>query len=268
VRIGRPLLPEMAAWRYGNQLVRRWRQRIAVGAVGLPLSIAGIGLAHALLPGSGLVASAVSQLPAMWMMRFAFSEDPLRPWRTLVPFRLRLDHVGVAGIHRVWWNESMLVRDQSPEEPWRIRIAYSSPGDKMSAKFRRLEVAGADGVALSGQVLAQINAAGGHDTLVARATARLEAAGSPMELYRSASKAAGRFTHARAVWLMERDERLALEMAANDESERRAMDGELQALEDQWRAAEEIASIADNLLLPPLVDEFLRRHRPAARPSG
>jgi hypothetical protein len=55
--------------------------------------------------------------------------------------------------------------------------------------------------------------------------------------------------------------RLALEMAAHEDSERRAMEGELALLEAAWRQAEEIAKIADNLLVPPSIDEFLERNR-------
>lgn len=43
-------------------------------------------------------------------------------------------------------------------------------------------------------------------------------------------------------------DRLALEMAAHEESERRALEGELSELEDAWREADEIATIADALL--------------------
>ncbi len=42
-------------------------------------------------------------------------------------------------------------------------------------------------------------------------------------------------------------EALALEMALHDERERRAMEGELEALEDEWREAELLARIADAL---------------------
>jgi hypothetical protein len=42
-------------------------------------------------------------------------------------------------------------------------------------------------------------------------------------------------------------DRLALEMAANEDAERRAMEGELTVLEAAWREAEEIAAIADTL---------------------
>jgi hypothetical protein len=44
--------------------------------------------------------------------------------------------------------------------------------------------------------------------------------------------------------------RLALEMAAHEDSERRALEGELHVLEEAWREAEEIAGIADDLLVP------------------
>lgn len=40
-----------------------------------------------------------------------------------------------------------------------------------------------------------------------------------------------------------------------------AIEGELTALEAAWKAAEEIAEISDNLLLPEGTDEFLNRHR-------
>jgi hypothetical protein len=47
---------------------------------------------------------------------------------------------------------------------------------------------------------------------------------------------------------------LALELALHEETERRAMEGELASLEAMWREAEEIAGIADRLpdgLAPP-----------------
>ncbi len=43
-------------------------------------------------------------------------------------------------------------------------------------------------------------------------------------------------------------DRLALEMAAHEETERRALEGELEDLEAAWRDADEIAAIADALL--------------------
>jgi hypothetical protein len=52
--------------------------------------------------------------------------------------------------------------------------------------------------------------------------------------------------------------RLALEMAAHEDVERRAMEGELALLEAAWREAEEVAAIADGLLVPAGVAARLR----------
>ena len=43
-------------------------------------------------------------------------------------------------------------------------------------------------------------------------------------------------------------DRLALEMAANEDSERQALSGEMDQLRAAWREAEEVAAIADRLL--------------------
>jgi hypothetical protein len=53
--------------------------------------------------------------------------------------------------------------------------------------------------------------------------------------------------------------RLALEMALHEESERRAMDGELAELERAWRDAEVIAKIADDMFVTSGVDAELAR---------
>ncbi|HSG81322.1 MAG TPA: hypothetical protein VLC48_03655, partial [Gemmatimonadota bacterium] len=82
----------------------------------------------------------------------------------------------------------------------------------------------------------------------------LEHVGTPDHLFAQASEIVGqtRFT------LMDPRTRLALEMAAHEENERRAFEGELEALEAAWREAEEIAAIADKLLLPRNVEEWIK----------
>lgn len=63
-------------------------------------------------------------------------------------------------------------------------------------------------------------------------------------------------------------ERLALEMAANEEEERYVLAGELQLLRRAWEEAEEVAAITDRLLVPPEIDrkiaEWRRRLRHGA----
>jgi hypothetical protein len=64
-------------------------------------------------------------------------------------------------------------------------------------------------------------------------------------------------------------DRLALEMAANEDTERRAMEGELIELERAWRDAEEVAAIADGLFGAGQLEEFRQEHlaRQLARAS-
>jgi hypothetical protein len=50
-------------------------------------------------------------------------------------------------------------------------------------------------------------------------------------------------------------------MALHEESERRALDGELGELERAWREAEEIASISDDLLVSPGVQTSIDQIR-------
>jgi hypothetical protein len=51
--------------------------------------------------------------------------------------------------------------------------------------------------------------------------------------------------------------RLALEMALHEDTERRAMTGELHLLETAWREAEQIARIADNMFTPVQIESRL-----------
>jgi hypothetical protein len=55
-------------------------------------------------------------------------------------------------------------------------------------------------------------------------------------------------------------DRLALEMAANEDIERRAMQGELGALHAAWQDAEEIAAIADEMFDDGFLAEFKRKY--------
>lgn len=61
-------------------------------------------------------------------------------------------------------------------------------------------------------------------------------------------------------------DRLALEMAANEDVERRAFAGELEALRAAWKDAEEIAAIADGLFGDDMLEAF--KHAYEARRAG
>jgi hypothetical protein len=111
----------------------------------------------------------------------------------------------------------------------------------------------------AGYVLPAINWAGAEKRDVDRAVQLIEdSRKSPSEFVRELAHRAGM---AYRLHELPSASRLALEMAAHEESERRAMEGELALLEAAWRQAEEIAKIADNLLMPASVDEFLERNK-------
>ena len=104
-------------------------------------------------------------------------------------------------------------------------------------------------------VLPAINHAGASRAQVSEATSLLESAGSAEAVF---ARAANR-PHPAVLADLPAPVRLAMEMAAHDEVERRALEGELARLEEEWRRAEEIAAIADDLLLPASVDEKLKK---------
>ena len=94
-----------------------------------------------------------------------------------------------------------------------------------------------------GRALVHANEAGATRREVERAVER-----------RSVSRSPEAFLGERAEGWMRLSEdpaplRLALEMAPHEETERRALHGELALLEAAWRQAEEIAAIADRLAL-------------------
>ncbi|HUQ45986.1 MAG TPA: hypothetical protein VM033_05010, partial [Gemmatimonadaceae bacterium] len=127
------------------------------------------------------------------------------------------------------------------------------------------ELRGEAAMRAAGALLPSLNQSGGSARDVQAAVAILESAGSPERLFRRFS--AGPRTRdwnnfGRDTALLKNipaTARLALEMAAHEDTERRALEGELHLLADAWRDAEEIAGIADELLLPESVDADLAR---------
>jgi hypothetical protein len=139
---------------------------------------------------------------------------------------------------------------------------------------------GEDALAIANRVIPAINRGGARKTSVQDAVREIEEAGHPQEFLRLASlngsgedgnlwtrpKGDGSWKpmkekHLGVVQRLPHPTRLALEMALHEERERKALEGELRTLEAAWRAAEEIAAISDNLLLPEGTEDFLEEHR-------
>jgi hypothetical protein len=147
------------------------------------------------------------------------------------------------------------------DRPWRLRIFEPDPRPSRPAILvSTLE--GAEAATVAARVLARLNRREGAEADLRRAVDLIESVGDPFESNHAARAAlqaasprarlrasggAGGQPSAAALGALLPAHRLAMEIAANESTERRAMEGELAALEAAWRDAEEIAAIADRL---------------------
>ncbi len=140
---------------------------------------------------------------------------------------------------------------------WRIHI------ESIVSKGHVSEIIGSAAYRAAGSMLPVANVFGASRSAVADAVRLLEVNVDPQAHFAKTVDRLCRAGYAYAsMEAIPPAMRSSLEIAAHEESERRALEGELAALEAQWRLAEEIAGIADNLLLPPSVGRFIEKHRP------
>lgn len=253
VRIGAPLRPEFAGWRYGERFLARNRRQWIAGGFSVAASVVSV------LGSTARIASGVGS--------GVMIADALLQWHRLRRLqRVRLDLPGIdrpVVLKRTHLSRVILL---PRGEAFALRLMHPAPQLGRFAEARAL-LEGDDALRVARAVLPAINANGGSRKNVAGAVDLLEA-----ELARSRHALIARLTdHGRLTFLPhaapardDRDERwlgylplekrLALEMALNEEVERRAMEGELALLEAAWRDAERIAAIADSLALPEQLD--------------
>jgi hypothetical protein len=114
-------------------------------------------------------------------------------------------------------------------------------------------------------IVPKLNSSGGKRETVQDAVRQIEDHGSPEAYFEHAirqvpptrTRIRRKEPQPGLVAHLPKASRLALEMALHEERERRALEGELKLLEIAWREAEEVASISDDLLLPPGARERL-----------
>ena len=261
IRIGEPLRPEFAAWRYGSQLKwRNTRARIGAGIAGA----AGVGAAVVVAP--ALIAAAPLLAPAFVGLG---ASAPL--W--VVPGMIAMD------IKDYWQWERVALHVLSPQgRRLTVRVrhlwesAYYTDRQTDALSLRLTHDGGAtryegDGALSAGaRLLARANWLGGASRLVQRAVRQIDETGDADGFLHKTAARFSRF-HGRRLMAGYRRvgamsllpvERLALEMAVHEESERRALEGELSRLADEWKEAEEIAAIADDMFVPPAVEAWIR----------
>ena len=239
VRIGEPLRPEFAAWRYGDQFGRRRRRALVYGATGVVV-VGGIV--------TGSMAAGIAGATAFQFGNFI---NIALNSRTLV--RLRPQEGGVIKLKKQDLLLTRLLPD-ADEPGFKVQIRK---GRKKHWYFR------SEARSFTGAILPRLNAMGGTKETVRHAVHQIENAGHP-ERFLSNAAAEDRFRDWKGVpgyiRKMPKPTKLALEMALHEEQERRALEGELWRLERAWKEAEEIAEISDNLFLPEGAEDFMREH--------
>jgi hypothetical protein len=247
VRIGRPLRPEFAAWRYGDQFGRRRRRTIMLGtgvAVAIGAAVGGVAFGGVLtgVIGSGVIIQSPSLVNLFNLLRYRHTRLKLRTEDgRMIKLRI-LDLQGT--------------RITSGARPGGLLLSIFH--GKRREMFRGQEAERAAGV-----ILPSLNNSGGNKGTVQDAVSQIEARGSSENFLHSTIQVA-----LPPVWengrtgliaSLPKATRLALEMALHEESERRALEGELNILEEAWREAEEVARISDDLILPPGTGEFIEK---------
>ena len=260
VRIGRPQRPEMAAWRYGDQFGRRRTKYIAY-TVGGAAIVAGVIIGGPLL-GFGSVAGGGWGLFQGTNALIKAARDRVVRTRVAVPGVERPVIIRGKDVKRI-----VLGAD---DDGLLIRLPYEIQGTRSEVVVR-----GDDAFRVAGNVLPAVNVKGGNKDEVKAAVRYLESIPDARTLF---ANSAGHGRVAQRALSKKRQKRrpqiadsevfidripstmlLAMEMAAHEDVERRAMEGELAMLEAAWRQAEEIATIADNLLVPSAVSEEFDR---------
>jgi len=270
VRIGQPQRPEFAAWRYGDQFGRRRRRHLLYSTAGA-VAVAGIVIAG---PATGIVAGSSWGL---WHATRAI-HDIYQARRVRVRLKLpgldtpaiiRKRHLSGARLTQsasdTGWELHVMHERTDPSEWW-DGLGWGPRSRKAHDRSRHFSVlTGDEALRAAGQLLPQLNAAGARAPQVQSAVRLIEEVGDPGRLFAAQVErrrsGAGSTVPARGTVISEMptEVRLALEMAAHEEAERRALEGELALLEEAWRDAEEIAGIADGMLVPDAVTRSMTR---------
>jgi hypothetical protein len=234
VRIGAPQRPEFAAWRYGDDFGRRRRRYIALSGV-LGAALLGKFVAGPVLGLTmGIATTGFSALYSVGMGAMLIRDYRVRS-RVAVPGEKR-----PAVIRKSQLKKIRLVSERDS-----LRIQMPADGAAISGPDYKREVTLEGDAALRAvaTILTVANDAGADKETLSKATDIVIRQPDASRLFREAVP--GQVILTKIPDAM----RLALEMATNEDIERRAMEGELAMLEAAWKQAEEIAAIADNLEL-------------------
>lgn len=240
VRIGKPLRPEFAAWRYGAQLGKRRRRAIAV-ATGLTVA-GGAAVIGGVMAGALALIPAVAwpnlhRVPALFYRRRVIARIPAG---ARFAFTVRASDAEQA---------RLALEDNG--DGWALHLRYDG-GERTYVKNQAVRA--------TSHLMAGINRFGATQSQVGGAVHLLDDAANPQRFFLRVAQTSTRLGHLGLANLPP-EVRLALEMSAHEEAERRALEGELESLTEAWQAAEAVAAIADNMFVPASFAELSRKQQ-------
>jgi hypothetical protein len=257
VRIGTPLRPEFAAWRYGDQFGRRRRNQFLLAGGGA-LVLGGV------IVGGAFAAGGIGSMG--WLIGRGFT-NLINGSPESVVAKIQTEGHGIVQVRRRHLGETLLDRTEDGQMALELRF-----------KNGKARFVGREAERVASIIIPKVNRYGGSKQTISDAVQQIERSGGSegylsqladtwsvttrSTFTRDLTGSRGVFRRKQnrkamkeGLFALPREQRLALEMALHEEVERRAMHGELTELEAAWRSAEEIAGISDSLLVPPTVDE-------------
>ncbi len=286
VRIGKPIRPEMAAWRYGRNFTRRrWMYATTIAPASALLAFGGSAyvfltygsfggvnsVAGSALPGTliGMLTHAiqhryiitrtksritvndevtnVSRMMARQVIVEPSDDAGARVWLPIVPERIE-DYS--------WLRAFSLTNGLAHLIMTRRKGAHAAIAQPGFPTHHTL-VEGDDAQRALRIILPLLNESGSNTQQVAEATAHISSTHvTEQRVLFGGRNSWDRLTRSDLASVY-KPRRLALEMLVHEQSERRWLAGELLDLELEWRTANEIAAIADSILRDPAVEASL-----------
>lgn len=244
VRVGKPPRLEIAGWRYGERIKARERERLKV-VVPVTLAFVGITIATNIAAGGttawmfGQFPQAANQIYTWTVGRRRVGIEPPVCARCGAIMVLRASHL----------QEARLTRTSASD----LAVLLRCP--RCKAEGAMLEGADAERALRHGLTYVNLKKGRRVKRKAEEAATAVERAGGPQELIAGATRAELR------VGTLKGAQGLALEMAVDEQAE-------VRELEREWRRAEEIAQIADDLLTPPAIEDELKHLKERGQPRG
>ena len=248
VRIGDPQRPEFASWRYGDQFGRRRRRSILTVSALSAASLGVLAINWLTVAGSAV---ALTGLVAQGGFNSYMASRKVRRLRRMYA-RIPIENGDVLRIRGK--DTVRVLEDPTSAGGWAAELHQPDIGGLLR---------GNAAVRVLAAIVPRMNLEGGSKKEIGAAVKLVEETMGLDQLLLSVARDQSRQTARYRRWLpngvhfLPAETRLAMEMALNEESEHRALEGELALLELAWKEAEEIAAIADSLVLPPELETQL-----------